>query len=85
MYNVTQCRTPTWPPLCPFKIVDNLVPCEIWTCTGQPPNPEPPEPPNTNLQVGSIVAVVLSIFCILALLLGLACFFKQVNFIPEIG
>ena len=80
MYNVTQCRTPTWPPMCPFTIVEHLISCQIWTCNGEPPEPGPVPPPSPNVQsnTGAVIAVVVSVL-VFILLMGIIIYFKQVN------
>ncbi len=88
MYNLTQCRTPTWPPFCPFQIVEALVPCEIWRCTGEPPDPEPfppgPAPlppgpaPNIHTNPMPIIGGIFGFFILIGLMF-LGIFFKQVN------
>ena len=87
MYNVTQCKTPEWPPFCPFEIMSK-VPCEIWNCEGpspdvttttQSPKPQPsPEPSLNHVDVGLISGLVVGLFSLLALI-GIGIYFKRVN------
>ena len=90
-YDLKQCKNPQWPPLCPFKIVDGLIPCQLWKCTGQPPTPDPesttPLPdfttalpgPDVLNSTGAIVGTVLSLV-LLMVMVALAVYCKKVNF-----
>jgi hypothetical protein len=82
VYNLTQCKTPDWPPLCPYQLKE-LIPCLKWRCEGLPPAPSPepspePGPIAGGIDAGGIVAIIFVIFALLAMV-GVAVYLKQVN------